>query len=85
MAVTERDMASALAEQKALDTQARFLDGVNTMMLTGTTAQRDLLRKKALSHEEICRTRIIRGAGSPRCSGAGNPSRRSRTTSIAGR
>ena len=34
------------------------------MMLTGTTAQRDLLRKKTLSHEDITETRIVRGARS---------------------
>ena len=73
MALSERDMVQALAEQKALDTASSFFDGVNTMMLTGTTAQRDLLRKKTLSHEDITETRIVRGAEVAKVFGAGNP------------
>ncbi|MCB1798782.1 MAG: HAMP domain-containing protein [Gammaproteobacteria bacterium] len=73
MAVSERDMVQALAEQKALDTASSFFDGVNTMMLTGTTAQRDLLRKKTLSHEDITETRIVRGAEVSKVFGVGNP------------
>jgi methyl-accepting chemotaxis protein len=73
MAVSERAMVQELAEEKARDTASSFFDGVNTMMLTGTMAQRDLLRRKVLSHEEITETRIIRGAAISDLFGPGNP------------
>jgi methyl-accepting chemotaxis protein len=73
MAVTERDMVQAMAEEKALDTASSFFDGVNTMMLTGTTAQRELLRQKMLAHQDITDTRIVRGAEINKVFGPGNP------------
>ncbi len=76
MAATERAMVQSLAEQKALDTASTFFDGVNTMMLTGSTAQRDVLRKKVLAHDDITETRIIRGAGITKLFGPGNPEQR---------
>jgi methyl-accepting chemotaxis protein len=73
MAVSERAMVQELAEQKARDTASSFFDGVNTMMLTGTMAQRDLLRRKMLAHEDITETRIIRAASINDIFGPGNP------------
>ena len=63
MAHTERQMVMSLAEEKALDTARSYFDAVNTMMLTGTVAQRGLVRDKVLTHEDITEARIIRGAG----------------------
>jgi methyl-accepting chemotaxis protein len=76
MAASERTMVSELAEQKALDTASAYFDGVNTMMLTGTTAQRDVLRNKVLAHQDITETRIIRGEEVNKVFGAGNPEQR---------
>ncbi len=73
MASTERDMVLELAKEKARDTASSFFDGVNTMMLTGTMAQRQVLRDKVLSHEGITETRIIRGAEITKVFGPGNP------------
>jgi len=73
LAASERAMVSELAEQKALDTASGYFDGVNTMMLTGTTAQRDVLRNKVIAHEDITETRIIRGEAINKVFGAGNP------------
>ena len=73
MAVSERAMVEELAIQKARDNASSFFDGVNTMMLTGTMSQRDLLRKKMLAHDDITETRIIRASGIKDIFGPGNP------------
>jgi len=73
MAVSERAMVQELAEQKARDTASSFFDGVNTMMLTGTMSQRDLLRQKVLAHEDITENRIIRAASINDTFGPGHP------------
>ena len=73
MAVTERDMVQELAEDKALDTASSFFDGINTMMLTGTMAQREVLRQKMLAHEGVTETRIIRSPEINTVFGPGNP------------
>jgi methyl-accepting chemotaxis protein len=78
MALTERDMVQAMAEEKALDTANAFFDGVNTMMLTGTTAQRELLRQKMLAHEDISEVRLVRGDEINRAFGPGNPEQAAR-------
>ncbi|MDJ0741041.1 MAG: methyl-accepting chemotaxis protein [Gammaproteobacteria bacterium] len=72
MAVSERAMAQSLAEQKAFDTASSYFDGVNTMMLTGTTSQRELLRQKVLSNEYVTEIRLIRGDGIRATFGDGN-------------
>jgi methyl-accepting chemotaxis protein len=78
MAVSERDMVRSVAEQRALDTAATFFDGVNTMMLTGTMAQRELLRNKVLSRADVTETRIVRGPDITRFFGDGNIEQKAR-------
>jgi methyl-accepting chemotaxis protein len=78
MAVTERAMAQSLAEQRAQDTARSFFDGVNTMMLTGTTAQRELLRQKVLGRNDISAARIVRGSAVNQAFGPGNPEQAAR-------
>ena len=73
MASTERDMVHSMAQQNALDTASSYFDGVNTMMLTGTTAQRDLLRQKVLAREDVIETRIVRAPEITKLFGEGNP------------
>mgnify|MGYP006926384793 CR=1 FL=1 len=75
-AATQRALVDDLAQQKALDTATSYFDGVNTMMLTGTMAQRDVLREKVLSHDDITETRIVRGAAIVDVFGVGNPEQR---------
>ena len=76
MGASQRAMVADLAEQRARDTASSFFDGVNTMMLTGTMAQRELLRQKTMAHEDIVETRIIRAAPVVQLFGAGNPEQR---------
>ena len=73
MATAERAMAAALAQEKAFDTATSFFDGVNTMMLTGTMSQRDVLRQKLLAHDDVTDIRIVRGPAVSQTFGAGNP------------
>jgi len=78
MAATERDMVQSLAQQKAIDTASSYFDGVNTMMLTGTTTQRELLRQKVLSHDDVTEARIIRGPDVTKFFGVGSPEQKAR-------
>jgi methyl-accepting chemotaxis protein len=73
MSTSERAMAQSLAQQKAFDTANSYLDGVNTMMLTGTMSQRELLRQKVLTHDDITETRLIRADSINKAFGNGNP------------
>ncbi len=72
MTLSERAMAQSLTEQKARDTANSFFDGINTMMLTGTMGQRDVLRQKVLANPDVIETRIIRGTEITKLFGAGN-------------
>jgi methyl-accepting chemotaxis protein len=70
---TERAMVEEVAVGKAKDVAHSYFDGVNTMMLTGTTNQRDLLREKFLAHEDVTEVRLIRANGINAVFGPGNP------------
>jgi methyl-accepting chemotaxis protein len=72
-ASSERAMVQEVAESKAEDIGYSYFDGVNTMMLTGTMAQRDLLRKKYLAHEDVTEVRLIRARSLAETFGPGNP------------
>jgi len=56
----ENDLALQLIEQQTKDTADSYFDGVNTMMVTGTMANKELLRQKVLSRPGIVEARIIR-------------------------
>lgn len=68
---SERNMVRELALDKARDAASSYFDGVNTMMLTGTTSQRDVLRKKLLAHEDVTEVRMIRAEGVSKVFGPG--------------
>ncbi len=52
---------SESAEKHALDLAEGYFDLLNTMMLTGVIANRDIARQKLLEHPEILAVRTIRG------------------------
>ncbi len=58
-----RDQASALADS--------YFDNINTLMLTGGMASRDIPRNKLLSRPEILDARILRGEGVSKVFGPG--------------
>ena len=59
----ERLLAKEIALDKARVLSKSYFDGVNTMMLTGTTNQREALRQKVLSTEGVREIRIVHAPG----------------------
>ncbi|QEY58608.1 HAMP domain-containing protein [Pseudomonas sp. C27(2019)] len=56
----EKTLVLELVEQQTKDTADSYFDSINTMMLTGTMAQRGVLRDKILAHPSVTDARIIR-------------------------
>jgi len=57
----EKELAEELVEKNLESTALSYFDAVNTMMLTGTVAQRKLVQDKVLSQQSIIEARILRG------------------------
>lgn len=55
-----RQLVSTTVEQRVLQAADAYFDNINTMMLTGTLAQRELLRQKILDRPGFVEARIIR-------------------------
>ncbi len=60
-AKSEKELILTVVEQQTKDAADAYFDSINTMMLTGTMGQRDILRKKMLSRPNVVDARIIRG------------------------
>ncbi|OAI27867.1 MULTISPECIES: methyl-accepting chemotaxis protein [Methylomonas] len=73
MAGRQKDMVQALATDKAKNIAAGYFDGINTLMLTGSMSQVEVLREKALSHPGVSEVRLIRGNGIVELHGKGKP------------
>ncbi len=58
--VSERELVHDVVLQKSQDTAYAYFDGVNTMMLTGTMAQRETLRGKLMSNPDVLEVRLLR-------------------------
>lgn len=69
----QKHMVLELANEKARDIANSYFDGINTMMLTGSLAQSEVLRQKTQNHENITDVRLIRGKGITDFYGAGKP------------
>ncbi len=50
-----------LAKSHTKDMTNSYFDALNTLMLTGTMSQRDILRKKALKRHGVLDARVVRG------------------------
>lgn len=59
--VREKERVLALATNQTKDMTHSYFDALNTLMLTGTMNQRDILRKKALRRHSVLDARVIRG------------------------
>src|SRR5690606_21433516 len=59
-AINERNLILQVMEQRTRDTADTYFDLITTSMLTGTMAQRDILRDKILASPGIIEARIIR-------------------------
>lgn len=51
-----------VAESQVKDLTTMYFDSLNTMMLTGTMSQRELLREKILARDRVLEAYVIRGA-----------------------
>ena len=56
----QRHLVTELAEEKVDDIANTYFDGVNTMMLTGTTSQRHILKQKLVEEPGIVDVTILR-------------------------
>lgn len=56
----EKKLVLEVVEQQTKDAADSYFDSINTMMLTGTMAQRNVLRDKILARPGITDARIIR-------------------------
>ena len=59
-ASTEKRLVLQVVEQQTKDAADSYFDSINTMMLTGTMAQRNVLRDKILARPGVVDARIIR-------------------------
>ncbi|MCQ4327779.1 methyl-accepting chemotaxis protein [Stutzerimonas stutzeri] len=60
-ASTEKRLVLQVVEQQTKDAADSYFDSINTMMLTGTMAQREVLRDKILARPGVIDARIVRG------------------------
>jgi methyl-accepting chemotaxis protein len=61
-AKSERALVLAIVEQQTKDAADSFFDSINTMMLTGTMANREITRSKVLERPGVLDARIVRSA-----------------------
>ncbi len=59
-AFNEKQLILEVVEQQTQDAADSYFDSINTMMLTGTMAQRDVLRNKILERPGVTDARILR-------------------------
>ena len=67
----EKTLILEVVEQQTKDAADSYFDSINTMMLTGTMAQRSVLRDKILARPGVTDTRIVRADGITAVFGAG--------------
>ncbi len=70
---SERELVTHVVERQTQDAADAYFDSINTMMLTGTMGQREILRQKILERPGVIEARIIRAKGIIDVFGAGNP------------
>lgn len=69
----ERAMVEEVILQHTQDTADSYFDALNIMMITGTLANRDILRQKVMSQPDVVDARIIRGPDINKVFGPGRP------------
>jgi len=67
----ETELAENLVEKNLKSTASNYFDSINTMMLTGTIAQRKIVQDKILSEKTIIEARILRAPPVVKLFGAG--------------
>lgn len=72
-ATNEENMVMDLAIDKTMSIASNYFDNVNTMMLTGTIKQRDVVAQKLLDEHDIKKVKILRTEAINKIYGPGNP------------
>ncbi len=72
-ASAERKLVTRVVEQQTRDAADAYFDSINTMMLTGTMNQRDILRGKFLGRPGVLEARLVRGKPVTEIFGPGHP------------
>lgn len=57
----QKEFVEKFIEDQAMKTAAQYFDSVNTLMITGTMENRDILRQKLMENEDIEEAHIVRG------------------------
>jgi methyl-accepting chemotaxis protein len=68
----EKRLILDVVKQQTKAAATTYFDGINTMMLTGSMAQRDVLRNKMLDRPDVLDARIVRGQAVVKQFGAGD-------------
>mgnify|MGYP002713114620 CR=1 FL=1 len=68
---SQRDLVEQLVQDQTETLADSYFDNVNTLMLTGGMANKEISRKKVTAREEVLDARIIRGEGITKVFGAG--------------
>jgi methyl-accepting chemotaxis protein len=72
LAFSQRMLVERLVERQTIDLADAYFDNINTLMLTGGMANREIPRKKMLSRPEVIEARIIRAESVARLYGPGS-------------
>lgn len=72
MAVSQRSLVENLVERQASDLAESYFDNINTLMLTGGMANKDIARQKLLQRPEVLDARIVRGDAVTKLYGQGS-------------
>ena len=69
---SQRNLVEQLVQDQTETLADGYFDNVNTLMLTGGMANKEISRKKVTAREEVLDARIIRGEGITKVFGAGS-------------
>ncbi|CAM2859905.1 Methyl-accepting chemotaxis protein [Vibrio ordalii] len=58
--IQQRDLLNSVLSEQLHDKASNYFDSLNMMMLTGTMAQKETLRQKALAQDGIEQVRVLR-------------------------
>ena len=70
-ALSERDLVEQVVKRQTRAAADSYFDSLNTMMLTGTIGQREILRQKLLARPNVLEARVVRGEKINEVYGAG--------------
>ena len=68
----QKQLVNSVLSEQLHDKASNYFDSLNMMMLTGTMAQKETLRQKALAQEGIENVRVLRADAVSKLYGPGN-------------